>query len=152
MAKKKRIVKPSYATQPLSESVFNLFNFECIVYAICAQKMPMWFAAPLRSHSLGIIPTEAITPGRFRVANRAVELRLTDMPPLKASRLEYDLGEGKEEKGQPRTAPPNSLRLPNLKNSPDQVQALPGGLMPPGFPAHQRGRIDPKFRGHLPLR
>ena len=38
------------------------------------------------------------------------------------------------------------------KNSPDQVQALPSGLMPPSLPAHQCRRIDAQLPGHLPLR
>ncbi len=46
----------------------------------------------------------------------------------------------------------NSSPSPALINSPDQVQALTGGLMSPRFPAHQRRWIDPQLPGHLPLR
>jgi hypothetical protein len=55
--------------------------------------------------------------------------------------------------GQPETGYlHNSPPLPNLKSSRNQINALPGGLMPPGFPVFDCRRIDAQLRGHLPLR
>jgi len=39
-----------------------------------------------------------------------------------------------------------------LKNSPDDFQALSGGLMPPSFPTLQGARINTHFLRHLSLR
>ena len=47
---------------------------------------------------------------------------------------------------------PNPPPLPDLKNSSDHIQTLPGGPVPPSFPAHQCRRIDAQLLGHLPLR
>jgi hypothetical protein len=38
------------------------------------------------------------------------------------------------------------------KDSRDQIQAAPGGLMPPDLPTHQCRRINAELFGHLPLR
>jgi len=47
---------------------------------------------------------------------------------------------------------PNSPPLPTLKNSRDHIQAPPGGLMLPGFPASEPAWIDAHSLGHFLLR